>query len=67
MDSIQRLGYTDIVALEPPLSESNFYHYLNSKHSEILLPRITAVLQEMSDSGRIDEIREQITAEILGS
>jgi polar amino acid transport system substrate-binding protein len=62
---IKRLGFTDLQALEPPLVVNELYHYLNNKHSAVLLPRITAVLQQMEASGRLREIREQTIAAML--
>jgi polar amino acid transport system substrate-binding protein len=62
---IKQLGYTDIQPLEPPLIVNKLYHYLNIKHSAVLLPQITAVLEKMEASGRLREIREQTIAAML--
>lgn len=47
----------DIVRLEPPVYTAHLYHYLHSKHAE-LVPEITRVLREMKTSGEIDDIRK---------
>jgi polar amino acid transport system substrate-binding protein len=64
MQDITKLGYTDIQSQEPPLLVMKMYHYLNKKHSMALLPQITAVLQNMKDSGRIDEILQKNIEEL---
>lgn len=46
----------DIVRLDPPIYTAHLYHYLHSKHAD-LVPEITRVLREMKKSGEIDNIR----------
>jgi polar amino acid transport system substrate-binding protein len=43
----------------PPLSSEPVFHYLQSKHAD-LVPEITLSLQEMFDTGRIDEIKRDL-------
>ncbi|MGE4504325.1 MAG: substrate-binding periplasmic protein [Desulfovibrionaceae bacterium] len=47
----------------PPLKTMQLYHYLQKRHAA-LVPKITAVLRAMTDSGRIEEIREEALAEL---
>ncbi len=51
-----------ISTLEPPLKQSFLHHCLHNRHEE-LVPKITAVLQEMTDEGRIQSITEEVEAE----
>jgi polar amino acid transport system substrate-binding protein len=53
----------DIVRLEPPIHTAYLYHYLHSKHAD-LVPKITAVLKTMAAIGEIQTIREQAEVEI---
>lgn len=58
---IGKLNMKDIRVLEPPLITVELYHYVHKKH-EYLLPKITQVLQDMVEEGRIQEIKEQFIA-----
>ncbi len=50
--------------LEPPLQRDALYHYLHTKHAE-LVPKITAVLQEMEEEGLLQRIKEEFEAEVF--
>ena len=49
--------------LEPPITRQPLYHYLHQRHAA-LVPRLSEVLQQMSDSGRIGVITRQTIAEM---
>ena len=51
-----------IAILEPPIQRDPLFHYLHKKHATIV-PKMTAVLQEMADEGRIQSITEEVEAE----
>lgn len=66
LDTLSKLPFKEIKILEPPLIQTSFYHYLNKKH-EALVPKITAVFQEMHDDGRIAKENERLTNMLLES
>lgn len=51
-----------LVTNEPPIVVIELYHYLHNRHAD-LVPAITAVLQEMQDSGEIKRIHAGIISE----
>lgn len=53
--TINKLGLTGIKTIPPPLKTIAFYNFLHKKHQN-LLPRITAVMQEMESAGEIKAI-----------
>lgn len=53
-----------IKVLEPSLAQVDGYHYLHKKNEQ-LVPKITAVLQQMDEEGLIQRIREQTEAELF--
>lgn len=56
---IQLPQYKEVIMLPDPIQTNYLYHYLHVKH-ENLVPKITAVLQEMERNGTIQKIRKQI-------
>ncbi len=54
--AIKSLGASDIVVSDQILAQEPLYHYLHRQHAA-LVPRLSEVLQEMAQSGRIEEIR----------
>ncbi len=54
----------EITLLHPPIQRDNLYHYLHSKHAA-LVPKITAVLQEMEEEGLIQRIKEELETEVF--
>lgn len=60
---LQVAKYKTIKAVSPALAEGDIYHYLNKKHAD-LVPKITKVLQEMSDQGVIKKRQEEFLAKI---
>ncbi len=58
LEYIQKLQFSEIKILEPPLVKMELFHFLHKKH-EKLIPEITKVLKEMQAKGRIREIRRQ--------
>ena len=60
-----KLGFTEIRPLSPPLSTFPVFHYLHRKNAD-LLPRITAVLEEMESRGRFDEIEKMFLVRRFG-
>ena len=54
----------EITLLQPPIQRDNLYHYLHSKHAA-LVPKITAVLQEMEEEGLIQRIKEELETEVF--
>ncbi|MCG8614220.1 MAG: hypothetical protein MI864_27225 [Pseudomonadales bacterium] len=63
MYRIQKLGLSNIQALEPPLTHKALFHYLHVKHRS-LLERVTQVLNKMRDSGALQAIRERHLANL---
>ncbi len=55
---VKKLGLKGIMVLEPSLQKIPLYHYLHKKHTQ-LVPKLTAVLQDMEQKGKIKEIQEQ--------
>lgn len=64
IETLNRLQYEGIKALEPPLITINLYHYLH-KRNRALVPKITAALQEMQENGRISKERERYVNELF--
>ena len=53
--TLGKLGLTGIKPISPPLKTIAFYNFLHKKHAA-LVPRITAVMQEMEKAGEIQAI-----------
>ena len=64
LKNIKELNLKGIKRLEPFIARNNLYHYLHKKHKN-LVPRITAVLQEMEKEGVIQQISEQTVTQLL--
>lgn len=62
LETLKRMGITDIRMLQPPLLRGNWYLHLNKKHAA-LLPRIDAELRRMKQDGSYARIEN----ETLGS
>ncbi len=60
----RRLNLKNISALEPPLARFKLFHYLHTKHKN-LVPRLTRILKNMESEGRIREIRNTVIAELF--
>ncbi len=56
----------DLRLLEPPLQSYPLYHYLHKRFS-YLIPKLTTALKELSQSGRIAEIRKDYLAKAYPS
>jgi len=63
LEEITKLNLNNVVALEPPLTTIELYHFLHKKN-ESLLPEIKTALEEMASSGRIQAIKEEILIEV---
>jgi hypothetical protein len=50
--------------LLPPLERIYIYHYLHERH-RALVPRVEAVLREMTDSGELEQLRAKLVAQAL--
>jgi len=50
--------------LLPPLERIYIYHYLHERH-RALVPRVEAVLREMSDSGELERLRARLVTQAL--
>ena len=61
---MKEMKIKDVKILEAPLQHNALYHFLHNKH-ESLVPKITAVLQQMEEAGEIQRIREQTRAEFF--
>lgn len=59
-----REGISDLVPLEPALRTLELYHYVHVDHAD-LVPVIDAVVQEMTASGELQELRAQFEADYL--
>lgn len=53
--AIGKLGLTDIVAIDPPIEVTEFYHYLHKRHERIA-PQVRQVLAEMGETGETRSI-----------
>jgi polar amino acid transport system substrate-binding protein len=65
LETIASLGATDIHPLDPPVESFPMFHYLHIHHRD-LVPKLTAVLQQMAQEGRIREIREDVITQRFG-
>lgn len=63
---IKRLNLTGITRVEPSLTRALLFHYLRQENKH-LIPHITAVLEQMQQSGEIDAIRQSAIAQLLKS
>jgi polar amino acid transport system substrate-binding protein len=61
--SMRELNLNNVVALKPPIMGIPLHHFLNKKHLE-LVPIITAQMQRMQNSGRIEQIYQQYIAKL---
>lgn len=59
LQSLKDLGLTDIKPLSPAIQSYPLYHYLHSKHKD-LLPKVEAVLMELEKEGFIQKSRQNI-------
>jgi ABC-type amino acid transport substrate-binding protein len=59
---VNKLNIHDVHPIEPPLEYTSLHHYLHKKNVK-LLPKITAVLSKMKQSGRIDNILLEVEQE----
>jgi len=50
--------------LQPPLERIYIYHYLHERH-RALVPRVEAVLREMTESGELERLRAELVAQAL--
>lgn len=63
MAALKELNLLDTVkVLSPPLATFPVFHYLNKKHAA-LVPRLTAVLQQMQKDKTIETIQKSVMAE----
>lgn len=58
----KKLNFASIEPVSPPLRSLVLYHYLHEKNSH-LVPKIDKVLQEMTRSGELNEIKMRILNE----
>jgi len=63
---LKELNQTDIKMLSPPLATFPVFHYLNRKHAA-LVPRLTAVLQQMQKDRTIENIQKAVLLEPEGA
>lgn len=59
---LKELKMSDITVLNPPLATFPVFHYLNKQH-ESLVPKLTAVLQQMQKDKTIEHIQKAVMAE----
>lgn len=59
------LELANVHMLLPPLQQDPIFHYLHSRHSDLLVP-VTNVLSEMEVSGEIAAIRQKYGLNLLG-
>jgi ABC-type amino acid transport substrate-binding protein len=62
----RRFGTDCFKAQQPPLLETNLYHFLH-QNKQAIIPRITEVLQEMETSGEAEQIRQDTTKKLLSN
>ena len=61
---LKNAGITDVVAVENPLKVHPLYHYVNEKNKD-LVPKIDAVIKEMTDTGELEKLQKQYAQDIL--
>jgi len=59
---LKELNLTDIKVLSPSLATFPVFHYLHKKHAA-LVPRLTAVLQQMQKEKTIDTLQKSVVVE----
>ena len=59
---LKEMKMSDITVLNPPLATFPVFHYLNKKH-QALVPKLTAVLQQMQKDKTIESIQKAVMAE----
>ncbi|MEH6472731.1 MAG: transporter substrate-binding domain-containing protein [Halopseudomonas sp.] len=62
LKAIKELGLNDIRMLQPSVHRLEVFHYLHFSN-QVLLPRLTEILQQMESSGEIEQIMQQIRLE----
>lgn len=62
LEAIEALGAKDIHPLDPPVESVPLFHYLHIHHRD-LVPKLTDVLNQMAQKGRIRQIREDFIAQ----
>ncbi|MCG8572684.1 MAG: ABC transporter substrate-binding protein [Spirochaetes bacterium] len=62
--TLKQLNLTGITITGPPLETIKLYHHLHNKH-ELLVPKITRILEDMQKTKQIDQITNDIISEIL--
>lgn len=60
----RRLHLDAIRPLSPPLEHIPLYHFLNERH-RALVPRVEAVLREMSASGELERLRAEAVERLI--
>ena len=63
---LTKFGFDDIRDLKPALLRIDLFHYLHRKNSH-LLPRLSAVIEDMRDKGELIAMRERATEVLLTS
>ncbi|MCP3465599.1 MULTISPECIES: ABC transporter substrate-binding protein [unclassified Bradyrhizobium] len=53
-----------IYPLSPPLERIDIYHYLHERHRD-LVPKVGKVIEEMTASGELARLREQLVRQVL--
>jgi polar amino acid transport system substrate-binding protein len=61
---MRMLGIKNLKELTPPIAHFDLFHYLHKKNQH-LVPKITAVLQEMAANGELTRIRDHAIQVIL--
>lgn len=59
----KKLKLTSVKPVSPPLKTLVLYHYLHKKNSD-LVPKVNKVLQEMTKSGELDNIKKRVLNEL---
>jgi len=66
LETIGKLGLSDIVMLDAPIAKSPLYHCLNVKNQKLAEP-LTAVLRKMEKDGTILDIQKKAMQELLAA
>ncbi|MCP3477600.1 transporter substrate-binding domain-containing protein [Bradyrhizobium sp. CCGUVB1N3] len=53
-----------VYPLSPPLARIDIYHYLHERHRD-LVPKVGKVIEEMTASGELARLREQLVKQVL--
>ena len=67
LSALKKLGVTDIEPIEPSLRTLELYHYIHVSRADDLVPKIDAIIRQMTDSGELAHLRAKFEKDYLDS